>query len=138
MNDRVLSVNGASLENADYDSAVRMMKECQQLNMVTFLALEISMICLNLSKMRFCASHFFSLFYSQEKSSRRLTVMSFFLRVRKFDMLKGNVGPFWGTFYTDARISLSTNAGNSWGDEIFLSGFLKSYSNTIKKFTSRL
>ncbi|KHN81113.1 Tight junction protein ZO-3 [Toxocara canis] len=34
VNDRILSANGVSLENAEYASAIRIMKESQQLNMI--------------------------------------------------------------------------------------------------------
>lgn len=35
--DRVVAANGVSLENADYSTAVALMKEAEQLNMVRFL-----------------------------------------------------------------------------------------------------
>jgi C-terminal processing protease CtpA/Prc len=34
--DRVIAANGVSLENADYSTAVALMKEAEQLNMVSF------------------------------------------------------------------------------------------------------
>lgn len=40
VNDRIISANGVSLEHADFATAVSLMKEAQQLNMVRLLYIQ--------------------------------------------------------------------------------------------------